>query len=699
MMSAHIDFLTSTSFRLASIDRTQREDAQILSITLSTHELRDATALGYYALSYTWGPPRAPAPSEPEIKTHPILLNGRYYHVQLNLHDALEHLYQFYPQKLVWIDALCINQEDTKERQVQVAIMDKIYSNASLVAIWLGKPFPQLQLGFEVIDRIYKVAFREVSRIIRAQQYDFTLDIGDIQDKYGLELLTNEEMEALMDVYASRWFGRVWVIQEVALAKKVGVVNGDSIMAFDKFGTVAAFLHVSGLCIAISHALARIDRNVDLLEGNFLFRAERIQILREWCLGDQSLWQELLPLVDFTAGIQNGSERGGEETVGLVLTKLLLWTIGFKATDPRDSVFGLWGIVRHIASTQHLKMPEHLRPSYDMSVSDVFHSVATEILETSGTLILLTLVKDPEQRSSTELPSWCPDFSSPLSSHPISGPQLKSVTPVKAGGHIEGLTRSLLPGVRGGTLKLRGFPLGPVQAIGERADEIEYGKFDKWVGILLEMEDTYPLTGQSAVEAFWRTLIHDQDLSSRPSKLVGTEHFRDVLLIQALGFVRREFAKNGAESIEKHIESWCGLDTLAKRYPGAVEGTETIRTYCKGKGFLPTLEHDIPVSEEESDAFRAKVFDNGSGLLMILSGTIFNRCIALAAGGHLAHASGSTIPGDEIWVLAGCPSPLVLRRLEPETDQFSLIGEAYVHGVMNGEAIAKHTEWRHVDLV
>uniref|UniRef100_A0A0D2YJN8 Heterokaryon incompatibility domain-containing protein n=1 Tax=Fusarium oxysporum (strain Fo5176) TaxID=660025 RepID=A0A0D2YJN8_FUSOF len=623
-MSAHIDFLTSTSFRLASIDRTQREDAQILSITLSTHELRDATALGYYALSYTWGPPRAPAPSEPEIKTHPILLNGRYYQVQPNLHDALEHLYQFYPQKLVWIDALCINQEDTKERQVQVAIMDKIYSNASLVAIWLGKPFPQLQLGFEVIDRIYKVAFREVSRIIRAQQYDFTLDIGDIQDRYGLELLTNEEMEALMDVYASRWFGRVWVIQEVALAKKVGVINGDSIMAFDKFGTVAAFLH----------------------------------ILREWCFGDQSLWQELLPLVDFTAGIQNGSERVGEETVGLVLTKLLLWTIGFKATDPRDSVFGLWGIVRHIASTQYLKMPEHLRPSYDMSVSDVFHSVATEILETSGTLILLTLVKDPEQRSSTELPSWCPDFSSPLSSHPISGPQLKSVTPVKAGGHIEGLTRSLLPGVRGGTLKLRGFPLGPVQAIGERADEID-----------------------------------------RSSKLVGTEHFRDVLLIQALGFVRREFAKNGAESIEKHIESWCGLDTLAKRYPGAVEGTETIRTYCKGKGFLPTLEHDIPVSEEESDAFRAKVFDNGSGLLMILSGTIFNRCIALTAGGHLAHASGSTIPGDEIWVLAVCPSPLVLRRLEPETDQFSLIGEAYVHGVMNGAAIAKHTEWRHVDLV
>ena len=76
----------------------------------------------YYALSYTWGTP------------HPqrnITLNGASFAVGPALHDALVYLRDsdFVRNKSfrIWIDALCINQQDVGERNVQVAVMDQIY--------------------------------------------------------------------------------------------------------------------------------------------------------------------------------------------------------------------------------------------------------------------------------------------------------------------------------------------------------------------------------------------------------------------------------------------------------------------------------------------------------------------------------------------------------------------------------------------
>ncbi|KAH7129526.1 heterokaryon incompatibility protein-domain-containing protein [Dactylonectria estremocensis] len=695
-MSAYASSIGSNSIRLANIDLVPGGDSgesQIPRITLTTHQLADATAPEYYALSYTWGRPRKNVPDNPKSEACPVLLNGQASHVQPNLYDALFHLHQFCPQKPMWIDALCINQDNVAERQLQVAIMDRIFGGASLVTIWLGKPFPQLELGLKVIDRVSEVAFREVARILKTQQYEIAVDADDIEEKYGLAPFTMDEAEAIMDVFESRWFGRVWVIQEVALAKEVGVLRGDSIMPFDKIGAVAVFLHITGLSLAIGYKLARIDRDVDFINENFLYRAERTQILREWCLGDRSKWFELMPLVDFTAGIEH--ESGKEGTIGLILLKILLWTIGFNASNQRDAVYGLWGILQHMATTQGLDIPDRLRPNYETSVTELFQTVATEILETSGTLMLLTLVKDPQQRVVTELPSWCPDFSSTVGSHPISGPQLKSVAPVNAGGYMEKAPRG--PSLGGAALNLRGFCLGSVELTGETWPELVEGELAKWIKILMRMDQVYAPTGQSADEAFWRTLIHDQDFGNRPSRLVTGQDFQNTLSTRASSRLRQDFKVGGTEAVAERLESWRDIDTLAERYPDSIEGLDVLRRYCSGKGFLSTADGQDPVTEKESDAWRSDVYDGASMFAALLGGTMFNRCIVHTAEEYLAHASGSTCAGDEIWILAGCPSPLVLRAAE-ERGEYRLIGEAYVHGVMNGEAITDGAEWRNISL-
>jgi len=85
----------------------------------------------YHALSYCWGDPTVIAP---------ILVNGSTMEVTTNLEAALRELRELRGQKVktIWVDALCINQQDPTERGLQVMRMGLIYSRAFTVLAWLG---------------------------------------------------------------------------------------------------------------------------------------------------------------------------------------------------------------------------------------------------------------------------------------------------------------------------------------------------------------------------------------------------------------------------------------------------------------------------------------------------------------------------------------------------------------------------------
>jgi hypothetical protein len=84
----------------------------------------------YEALSYVWG--------EPD-RCHEISIDGPRLGLTASLHDALEKLrYTDQPRRL-WVDQVCINQEDREERSQQVQFMNLIYKNANHVLVWLGR--------------------------------------------------------------------------------------------------------------------------------------------------------------------------------------------------------------------------------------------------------------------------------------------------------------------------------------------------------------------------------------------------------------------------------------------------------------------------------------------------------------------------------------------------------------------------------
>ena len=117
----------NNEIRLLTLHPAQSKDSPI-QCTLCHASLLSPSLPAYEAVSYVWG----------EYKfDSPILLNGQYFYVTSNLGSILRYLRQNEESRLLWVDALCINQRDTQERAEQVGLMRTIFSRCKQTLAWL----------------------------------------------------------------------------------------------------------------------------------------------------------------------------------------------------------------------------------------------------------------------------------------------------------------------------------------------------------------------------------------------------------------------------------------------------------------------------------------------------------------------------------------------------------------------------------
>jgi hypothetical protein len=150
--------------------------------------------ISYEALSYCWGNPN---------DRREISISGTVMRVTTNLYAALQYLRRPSEPRILWVDAVCINQDDWDERTEQVLLMRTIYTTCSNVLVWLGEPT------------------LESSRAL-AGLGELELFFDDIFLPGGV---TEKEIEKLL---SRPWFDRVWVVQELALPKKGAFICGDA---------------------------------------------------------------------------------------------------------------------------------------------------------------------------------------------------------------------------------------------------------------------------------------------------------------------------------------------------------------------------------------------------------------------------------------------------------------------------------------
>jgi hypothetical protein len=136
---ASMDPLLQDHFRLLYLEHGDKDSA--IHCRLATFELQSAPA--YEALSYTWGE---------AVLSHEITCNGSSLQVTSNLHDALQYLRPIDGERIMWIDAVCINQTNPQERTAQVGIMKNIYSKSDHVVIWLGKDTDDDETAFAILE-------------------------------------------------------------------------------------------------------------------------------------------------------------------------------------------------------------------------------------------------------------------------------------------------------------------------------------------------------------------------------------------------------------------------------------------------------------------------------------------------------------------------------------------------------------------
>jgi hypothetical protein len=139
--------------RLVTLLPAPTKDAPI-ECTLSIISLEDQNTQ-YEALSYEWGDPNGPQ--------YEILLDGQPFTVRRNLWQALRCLRTEYSARTLWVDAVCINQEDVFERNHQVGMMGSIYNCASSVRVWLGEKGNNSRDAILLLHEIWD-SFEEVSR-------------------------------------------------------------------------------------------------------------------------------------------------------------------------------------------------------------------------------------------------------------------------------------------------------------------------------------------------------------------------------------------------------------------------------------------------------------------------------------------------------------------------------------------------------
>ncbi|KAL8317509.1 hypothetical protein RB597_001076 [Gaeumannomyces tritici] len=190
------------------------------------HELGQAIHL-YEGLSYVWGSDQNKQPiyiqsTDQNATLSPSANNDRSLLVTVNLREALPYLRNPFIERILWIDAVCINQQDDDEKGQQVQMMAKIYASASRVVVWLGTAADDSDRALEALRETADSSDRPRHR--DGDVAAVVVEAGGARD--ASPTIDEPNQHAILSLLRRPWFERVWVLQEVAAARYILIKCG-----------------------------------------------------------------------------------------------------------------------------------------------------------------------------------------------------------------------------------------------------------------------------------------------------------------------------------------------------------------------------------------------------------------------------------------------------------------------------------------
>ena len=194
-----------SSIRLLRLLPNSRKRSNI-ECELFPANVADTENVPFEALSYTWGD---------ATKTKSIKLNGTNFDATVNLEEGLRALRKPDQSRILWVDAVCINQKDVQEQSQQVQMMWSIYKAAESVVVWLG---PEEQDSAEAMTSFATGANQERVKLLTTTKREKPENFkgykwcGCNGGRYGLE----PSRVGFQNLIGRAWFTRVWVSEEEA---------------------------------------------------------------------------------------------------------------------------------------------------------------------------------------------------------------------------------------------------------------------------------------------------------------------------------------------------------------------------------------------------------------------------------------------------------------------------------------------------
>jgi hypothetical protein len=526
----------------------------------------------YETLSYCWGD---------ETITAPILLHEQPIRVTTNLAFALRHLRNADEARTIWIDALCINQQDDTEKGSQVMIMKEIYQSASRTVLWLGhgKNNPLSPQTLEMLGQTFTTDLREGADEAKAR----LLSLSEV----SLRTFAREFCGILTE---SDVWNRVWVAQEVTVARDLVLLYGSSELSW--WSTTCLFHGI--------YEMLRISFD-EIIGKQFVDNNANISVL----------------VRRFTA-LRNGSFMPSLFASYLVFGNL-------KATKPVDHIYALMGLSSDIESLG-------IRSDYAITAQDLMRKLVRSHIRRYRNLDFLELGSICASHAEW-VTSWTPNIHSAVRAFPLA--QSAGNHPMYAAGlnSQEASWTSIQDNSDPRKLILVGIGLDTVQEVTSTTSARRMspeGTREMLLKTLPPNQTSTYSNGQTKFDAYWRTLMFDATSLKR---------------------------------LQQHE-----LDGFRNAFQSILNGSSELFPDQQTQDFWSNKQQII--------------ISFGAGTIPCNFGVTRNGLMAMVPTG--------TQEDDIVAVLYGGRTPFILRPRLENNGEYHLVGPAYVHGFMDGEAFT----WR-----
>ena len=589
-----------------------------LACTISSKRIKDAT-LHFEALSYVWG-------SNTRTDKFEIICNNRLLLIGSNLWSALLRIRHATKARQLWVDAVCINQKDEDEKSQQVKQMGEIYASARRVLIWMGEDLAgEAEECFALIQETNQYLTEQLAKCKDVTELPF------IAHGIGSICADPRKWDTVRHLMNLEWFTRVWVLQEVGLARSALILWGRSSMSWSQLVELMLFVAL------------RVD--VSAHTGNVKSGAIYDVYEDVWrSFENKDTWRDELPLT-----------RSMNKTLaGQTLIDILNDGRFFEATDQRDRIYAF---LSHPRASSHAKKKAAV-VDYRKSVDEVYAETAQHILEYDPYpwTVLSCIDHIPDSPSlSGQRPSWVPRWDEGFRVYWLGYSKMW----YRAGGDQPATFHAeVMPD---GSLKTKAILLDRIAWRSQAFLEEEL--------VLSHQRAARPL------HAVWQDI--EQSNQTDLSTVYGPSS-KDREHAYSLVVVAGRDSEDGPahENPILHQSVYQAYQDLLFSHAPGIE--EPISTETKAPESKP---HHLQALTYISNQRRA----------------LHNRRIFRTSKGYYGVGHRTLEVGDICCVIRGANVPFVLRKppLEPNCSiqisenlsAYRMVGEAYIQGVMNGEAL------------